>query len=59
MVCWEKANHDRRCDVKRIKKFFCAIIAALDAVVSLDKYVDILQGYWDEGCPDEHEKCWQ
>lgn len=43
----------------KLKKLFCAFIAALQAVVSLDEYMDILQGYWDEDRPDEHEECWQ
>jgi len=45
--------------VKQIKKFFCAIIAALDAIVSTDKYEDILCGYLDDDAPDEHEQCLQ
>lgn len=45
--------------MKSIKKFFWAIIAALDAVVSLDKYMSILQGSLDEDRPDEHRECWQ
>ena len=43
----------------KIRKFFCAIISALDAVVSMEKYEDILLGYFDDDAPDEHEECWQ
>lgn len=45
--------------MKSIRKFFCAIAAAFDAIVSLDKYMSILQGSLDENHPDEHEKCCQ
>ncbi len=55
----KRDNDERRCVMKSIKKFFWAIIAALDAVVSLDKYMSILQGSLDEDRPDEHRECWQ
>jgi hypothetical protein len=52
-------KQERRCAVNGIRKLFCAIAAALHAVVSLDEYMDILSGYGDKNSPDEHEECWQ
>lgn len=43
----------------KLKKLFCALVAALCAIVSVDEYILIIYGFKDDDRPDEHEECWQ